>query len=723
MSAPATILVVDDEEFNREALTRRLRKRGYEVTAAANGESALVMIEQQRFDLILLDIMMPKMNGLQVLERLRKNHTAERLPVIMVTALDDSDDIAQALASGANDYLSKPVDITVLTARIETQLLHKQAEAILRQSHDELERLVEERTKALRASEQNFRALYDDNPSIFLTVDEQGTLTSVNRFGAQYLGYDQDKVIGMPLSTLFPERGLASPDRYLEACLQELGTVHRWDTQLAHRDHRDPIWVRASARGIMAPGGQSVVLMVCEDVTEARDLANQLSYEETHDRLTALINRHEFERQMQRLLREQSGSTNHPGYALCFAGLDHFKLINETMGHAAGDQLLHQLAARLVSALDRSVRVGRLGGDVFGIMSECNTRHDADRLGDAVLKTINDFRFDWSGQGTAITASIGIVQFGNDGKTVSEILQEAELACHLAKDKGGDRTHICLEGDTIVTERHSLMEWAVRVKQALEQDRFVLYAQNIVPLAATADQGIHFEILVRMIDDDGTLVPPGDFLPAVEQYNLSGRLDRWVIDATLKWLTDNREHLDNLSQCAINLSGLSVGDSETLDFLLEELSKGTVPPEKICFEVTETAAIANLAAAKHFIGELRKLGCHFALDDFGSGLSSFAYLKNLPVDILKIDGVFIKNIVDDQTDYAMVKSINEIAHVMHMKTIAEFVENQAIVERLCDIGVDYAQGYHLGKPAPLEDLRRQLLHGRAKQQRSYYSSA
>lgn len=436
----------------------------------------------------------------------------------------------------------------------------------------------------------------------------------------------------------------------------------------------------------------------------SNDLSAQLSYQESHDSLTGLFNRRAFEQRLDELLKQNS--TQPLEHAVCHINIDRFKVINETCGPAAGDELLVELAELLKKRVRHRDTLARIGGDEFGIiMRDCSLEH-AEHVANNLLELLGELRFNWHGKRYAVGASIGLVPLTDRGNSISNVLGSADAACHAAKDKGGHRVFMFKNDDTELAKRHGHMRWVSRINRALDEDRFRLSFQPIAPVEPADTPPVHYELLIRMQDEFGNMVAPGAFLPAAELYSLSTKLDRWVLSSAFEWLDNHPRHVDELSLCAINLSGHSLGDDQFLDFVVDLFVSSRVPASKICFEITETAAIANVEHASRFIGTLKALGSRFALDDFGSGLSSFAYLKTLPVDYLKIDGMFIRDINEDPIHLAMVQSINEVGHLMGMETVAEFVENDEIVKVLREVGVDYAQGYGICPPRPLEIFER-----------------
>jgi diguanylate cyclase (GGDEF)-like protein len=442
-------------------------------------------------------------------------------------------------------------------------------------------------------------------------------------------------------------------------------------------------------------------LLINQASAELQDLTDQLAYQSQHDALTGLANRQSFEEQLETALdAARKESCEH---VLCHINIDHLHVINNSCGQAAGDELLRKVASLVAARIRERDPFARLEGDQFGILlKECSLDR-AHSLVEGLLAALNQHRFSWDDQPFAISACIGVVAVNSRCKSVAAALSAAETACNVARDRGRNSIHFGSEKDRELTGRLDEMQWVARVQKALEEDQFVLYFQPIVPLQKSED-GDHFELLIRMQGEEGEIIPPQHFLPAAEHYHLSARVDCWVIDAAVQWLQRHEPCLQRLSLCSINLSGLSVGNQQVLDCIIDIFASSSVPREKICFEITETATIARMASAIEFINRLRREGFRFSLDDFGSGLSSFGYLKTLPVDFLKIDGMFVKNMDADEFDNTVVKSIAEIGRVTGKKTVAEFVENQAAAERLRALGIDYAQGYHFSKPRPLDEL-------------------
>jgi diguanylate cyclase (GGDEF)-like protein len=442
-------------------------------------------------------------------------------------------------------------------------------------------------------------------------------------------------------------------------------------------------------------------VLINQASSELQDLAERLSYQSEHDALTGLANRRVFKEQLETALRAAREEACE--HVLCHINIDHLHVINNACGQTAGDELLRKVARLINSRIRERDPFARLEGDQFGVLlKECSLDR-AQGLVEGLLTTLNQNPFSWGDQPFAISACIGVVAVNSLSKSVAAVLSAAETACNVAKDRGRNGIHFSSGKDRELTNRLDEIQWVSRVQKALEEEQFLLYFQPIVPLQQK-ENGDHYEVLIRMQGEEGEIITPQHFLPAAENYHLSNRIDCWVIRAAVRWLEQHEEALRRLSLCSINLSGLSLGNQQVLDCIVNIFASSPVPREKICFEITETAAMARMDAAIEFMHKLKGEGFLFSLDDFGSGLSSFGYLKNLPVDFLKIDGMFVRNMAKDKFDHTIVKSIAEIGRVTGKKTVAEFVEDQAAAEHLRVLGIDYAQGYFYSEPRPLDEL-------------------
>ncbi len=458
---------------------------------------------------------------------------------------------------------------------------------------------------------------------------------------------------------------------------------------------------RALENGI---NGMVVKLHTAHDYLQEQVLqaTAKLSYQASHDMLTGLINRREFEIRLERaLLSAQQQGREH---ALCYMDLDQFKIVNDSCGHVAGDELLRQLTLQLQHEVRERDTLARLGGDEFGLLLENCPAEKAMEIAEIMRLTVQNFRYAYNGKSFLVGVSIGMVMLNQDSDNVTSLLTAADAACYAAKDNGRNRIHLYEPQDGELAKRRGEMQWVNRIHSAVAENRLRLYFQEIQPLNQTL-QGRHVEVLLRMLDEEGRCLLPMTFIPAAERYHLMPMLDRWVMENCFQ-LCASRFALSEagLNTLAVNISGASLCDESFVSFLTERLTQNTIIAKSLCIEITETAAITNLAAAKQFIAGLKKLGCRFALDDFGSGLSSLNYLKNLQVDYLKIDGAFVKDMAGDEIDCAMVEAINKIGHQMGLKTIAEFVDSAAILDKLKVIGVDYDQGNWIHMPATIDDL-------------------
>ncbi|HSC83968.1 MAG TPA: EAL domain-containing protein [Pseudomonas sp.] len=558
--------------------------------------------------------------------------------------------------------------------------------------------------QALQAEKMRAQMTLASIGDAVVSLEPDGRVAYLNSAAERLVDCVAARALGEPVETLFtivdefPSGAADFPLQQILAGQDE----HPGDrARLLVRSDGSSVPVKLVGTPILTDGRVSGAVMVLHDMTRERQFVASLSWQASHDALTGLANRREFEYRLAQLLARM---LRQPGrHALMYLDLDQFKLDNDTCGHAAGDELLRQVCTGLQHHLREGDTLARLGGDEFGVILENCPADAALRVAETLRETVQDLRFAWGGRSFSISVSIGLVQIPTGQSSLADLLRTADLACYSAKDKGRNRVHTFQPGDSELSLRVGEMSWVQRIHRALEENRFRLYAQRIVPLQGGQDE--HVEILLRLQDEDGELIGPGSFIPAAERYGLMPQIDRWVVRHTLETLARMKvSQREVLPSCAINLSGPSIGDHEFLGFIREQLSSFGVSPQLICFEITETAAIANLADATRFINELKGLGCRFSLDDFGAGMSSFMYLKHLPVDFLKIDGSFVRDMLEDPIDRAMVEVINHIGHVLGKLTVAEFVESEPILNALRTIGVDFAQGYVLSRPLPFIEL-------------------
>ncbi|MEW5715219.1 EAL domain-containing protein [Pseudomonas sp. SB113] len=555
---------------------------------------------------------------------------------------------------------------------------------------------------ALQAEKERAQITLESIGDGVITTDVDGTITYMNPAAEAMTHWNSAQAQGLPLAALFNLLDdNAQPDGFtliehivkgqLKGGSEHSKTIQRLDGST--------VSVTLVGAPILSGGKVSGAVLVLHDMTQERQYIANLSWQATHDALTGLANRREFEYRLEQVLH-RAGQSQGGRHALMFLDLDQFKLVNDTCGHAAGDELLRHICALLQSDLREGDTLARLGGDEFGILLENCPAAVAEKVAESLRHTVQSLHFVWKGRPFMTTVSIGLVHVSQTPTTLETSLRAADMACYMAKEKGRNRVQVYHADDSELSLRFGEMAWVQRLHMALEENRFCLYAQEISPLGHTDGGNGHIEILLRLHDEAGRIILPDSFIPAAERYGLMTSLDRWVVENVFKFIARcMHEHPGRpMAMCAINLSGITIGDDDFLGFLREKFEAYSIPPEMICFEITETSAIANLGSAIRFINELKALGCYFSLDDFCAGMSSFAYLKHLPVDFLKIDGSFVKDMLDDPINRAMVEVINHIGHVMGKRTIAEFVETPQIEQALLDIGVDYAQGYLIERP-------------------------
>ena len=532
-----------------------------------------------------------------------------------------------------------------------------------------------------------------------ITTDADCNVEYINPVAEELTGWKVDDASRRPIDEIFRgfhEETCEPLENPLAVSIRRSRSIKSVRPTLLIRRDGNELYIESTASPIRdGKGDVTGGVLVFHDVSESRELNRRLSYHASHDILTGLVNRAEFESRLERALK--SARAREASYALCYLDLDQFKIVNDSCGHSAGDALLGQLGALLKSKIRWRDTLARLGGDEFGVLLESCSLDEALKTAEVLRVAIGEFKFMWDDRSFRLGVSIGVVPITADNEDVAALLSAADSACAAAKEAGRNRIHSFQENDIDLMRRRREMQWAARINNALEDNRFELFRQTIQPLQ-TEEDGAHYEILLRMRDETGGIIAPGLFIEAAERYSITPNIDRWVIKNAFRWLVSEADERERLVLCSINLSGQSLGDEKFLPFVVEQFQMSGLDATKICFEITETAAIASYSQANRFINALKELGCKFALDDFGTGLSSFGYLKHFPVDFLKIDGSFVKEILHDPIDREMVRSINEIGHLTGKKTIAEFAENEEIITMLKGMGIDYAQGYGVSEP-------------------------
>jgi len=686
-NAQQPVLVVDDDHDFADSIIDLLEVSGYSSIPAYSAKQALAIAGRQQIDVALIDIRLGQDSGVDLVGQLQQLHP--KMLCVMVTGYASLETAVLALKQGAYDYLYKPFNSESLLLSLQRVFEHLDAQQQKERFH-----------KTLRLYEK----ILASTSELMAFVDQRYIFQAVNEAYLQTYGQQREAIIG---SSLTQVHGAMLFQNFLQPavdwCLAGNSSKQQRWLQLPHTDRRCYMDVGFYPYRDEPNGEVSGVVLSWRDLTETMLLSEKLSYQATHDALTGLYNRFEFERCLYETI--DTARRNNTEHVLCYIDLDQFKIVNDSCGHAAGDELLRQLGHLLKQAIREDDILARLGGDEFGLLLKGCRPEQAQRVTAKLLELLSQYSFGCEGKTFGISASIGMVAVDHESDSAGGVLRIADSACYVAKDAGGNRVHLYHSDDAQFAHRRSEMRWVTVLKESLQGNSHLLLVQQpIIPLAED-NGGLHYEILLRIQDPEtAELVSPGVFLSAAERYKLSPLLDRWVIDTVFRLLAAHPAHLPALSLCTINLSGLSLSDEGFLEHLREALQTSGLAPEKLCFEITETAAIANLNTANRFIWALRDQGCRFALDDFGSGFCSFGYLKNLPVDFIKIDGMFIKNIDRDPVDATMVRAINDIAHKLGKKTIAEFVENERILAKLKTIGIDYAQGYELGRPASLTQL-------------------
>jgi len=546
-----------------------------------------------------------------------------------------------------------------------------------------------------------------------ITTDSTGNIDYMNRVAEHLSGWSLEKSLGYPVQSIFRiiDQETREPQHKLaEACLNDSISINKSTTTLIAQDGTERE-IECSMSPIKTSADLTDgMVIVFHDETDRRRMEHMIKHQASHDSLTGLLNRNEFVRQLNDHIFDARDSGRI--HIACYLDLDRFKLVNDTAGHSAGDEMLTEIT-RLINGCIRSGDIiARLGGDEFGLILQNCSIESARHITQNIIDKIATYKLEWEGETFNIGVSIGLTTIDSNTLNSTEATRQADMACYTAKDHGRNRAYVYERRDSELARREEELRWASKLTEALASDRFVLYAQPICPLKNNKSDFIHLEVLVRMIDADGAVVGPSTFVPAAERYNLMAMIDQHIVEKTFEHIVSQGS--DERLCYTINLSGNSLSDEHLSQLIINQIADYKIDPSRLCFEITETAAITNLVNTRKLIDEIRRIGCRFSLDDFGSGLSSFEYLKNLPVDFLKIDGSFVRDMANNKIDHAMVAAINQVGHIMEIKTIAEFVENEQVIAKLQKLNVDFVQGYGIARPAPIEVFNFEQLHSHQK---------
>ncbi len=711
----ADILLIDDDPSQLESLANLFELDGLNPICCLTAANALKVCKEQTVSVAILDLRMPDINGIDLLKLLKKFNP--NIKVIIHTAYATVESAAAAVNEEAFAYIQKLGNVGELISHVHRafyayfieyndalEAAVKKTEQDLVEANKILRQKVSEGMKREQAIQEMQFALTNAMPGMS-KLDSAGQYVTVNPYYTSMLDYKEQELIGRNWeSIIHPDDHAQATQAYQQ---MQVDGKAELEARVLRKDgsefYQQALMIKiADPKGIF--NGHHCFM---RDISERKQAEEKLNYQASHDSLTGLINRREFEFYAEHLFVaiRASESGNDSGHALCYLDLDQFKVINDTCGHVAGDRMLQQVARIMQDTVRKHDTLARLGGDEFGIIMEHCSLENAYEISQNLLDAVRSYQFVWEGCIFRVGVSIGLVEMTDKTPSLSELLKQADIACYMAKDKGRNRIHYYHSGDVELAKHRDEMLSVGQIYQSLKEDRFSLFLQLVQPLKDT--RGKHYEVLIRMEYEKGTIIPPSEFLPAAERYNIISSLDRWVINKTCELLVENSGFVEQVNFIAINISGQSLSDETFLDYVSTRIKDSGIHGSKFCFEITETAVISNLNQAREFIAALRKIGCRFSLDDFGSGLSSYGYLKNLPADYLKIDGMFVRDMLNDPIDRAVVRSINNIGHELGMQIVAEFVESTEIRDMLEEMGVDYVQGRGIHKPQPFVELLEQ----------------
>lgn len=698
------ILIVDDLINNLRLLRDTLLEQGYDVRSTTKGSTVLKVSKLLHPDLILLDIKMPDINGFEVSFQLKSDPETHDIPIIFLSAMSDINHQGQAFESGGIDFIAKPFQVQEVLMRVKNHLTIKKLQDDLYQQNQQLQEEIQQRKlieQALYAEKELAQITLKSIGDGVITTDENGYINDLNPVAERLTGYPLSESKGQLINSIFSIVDEVSSSLVENPVNQALKLgkmiMMQESSLLIARDQKEYV-IDYNASPIK-DHQQNIIgaILVFRDITESRNLSRQLSWQATHDNLTQLLNKTAFEQKLRQTLASVQETQEH--HVLCYLDLDKFKIVNDTCGHLAGDELLKQLTSLLAHQIRSGDTFARLGGDEFALLLHHCPLEKAISIANHLKETVQSFRFIWEHKTFSISVSIGLVKINQNSQDINSVLKSADIACFQAKEQGRNCVQIYQESLQNIKQYQTGKKWINRIEEALAENQFCLYSQEIVPLNGHVSLRFQ-EILLRLKDEKNNIILPMAFIPTAERYHLMPRIDQWVISTFLKQFEEYSftNYQDKLY--SINLSGTSLNNPQFCHFIEERLSKISFLCQFICFEITETTAITHLNQVAIFIQKIKALGCRFALDDLGSSMNSFAYLKQIPLDYLKIERTLIQSILDDPVNYIMVESIHQISQVLQMQTIAEGIDSQKLQDTLQSIGINYGQGYAISQPHP-----------------------
>ncbi len=693
ISRKPRLLVIEDAAQTAALISRVLRSR-FDVELLADGDSGLREWRRGDYDLVLLDVMLPGISGPEIMQQMLLEKPDQT--VVLMTAHGSMELAEEMMMKGAADFISKPFSteqlrrVCEIAARRKDFIISNEqfADAIL---------TVQRNEHALASQAREHRVILDNLATAVLELDSHGCVVFANETWSQLTGMSFQQSLGKELlDFVYPDSN--SSVNVIKRALKNLRSGQGFSLHIEFK-LRDRFnhgsWVEARLNTIRRGSSQMAITVAIDDISARKRAEQRLEHLAIHDSLTGLYNRHYFDTElMQVAALARRSKINH---ALLYINLDHFKAINDTLGHHRGDFVLKEASERLHRMLRDSDRLCRIGGDEFAVLLSNTELDQAREIAGGLCEMMASEQFIFGGQVLKVSCSIGISLIDGRGSKPQDYLQQADIALYVAKRRGRNRVHVYTEEDEASGDVRSSMLWLHAVQRAIEQDNLVLHFQPVY--SAPFDQVAYYEALVRLVIDD-EIIYPGQFIPALERFEDMGLLDLHVVAKSIYTLSIT----PNLKKVSINLSAHAFQNERLVPFVQEKLKEYAVDPNRIIFELTENASLSNLTATQGMVEALSAMGCGFSIDDFGTGFSTFAYLKNLPAETVKIDGSFIKELKHSSIDLALVKSIRDVAHALGKHTVAEFVEDAETLKILCDIGVDFAQGYYLGRPQPIEAL-------------------